>query len=323
MKTSKLFLRCIALVLGLGAVLANAQTFPAKPVSLVVPFAPGGNLDLVARTLAPAMERVLGQSVVVLNKPGAGGAVGATLVARSAADGYTLLVSTPNALTVLPQMTKTNYKLDSFLPVGFAATTALVVEVKGSDARFKDIASLLEHIRKNPGKVSAGHAGMGTTNHMAMLQLEEAAQLSLNMVAYKGGAPAIMDLMGGQTDMVVDQLTSSVPHIKSGALRALAVMSGERDPALPDVPTLREAGLKNFEASTAAGLLVPAGTPAAVTDVLNSALRRALADEAVRARLLSLGSVARPSSAQEFGQLLAQEDSRAQALAKAGKLNAN
>jgi len=323
MQIRKWICQATALTLGLLAVAAQGQTFPSKPVTLVVPFAPGGNLDVVARTLAPAMERALGQPVVVDNKAGAGGALGAAFVARAPADGHTLLVSTPNALVVLPHMTKTSYKLDNFQPVGLAATTALVVVVKGADSRFKDIASLLEHIRNNPGKIAAGHAGLGTTNHMAMLQMEEAARLKLNMIPYKGGAPAIVDLIGGQSDMVVDQLSSSASHIKSGALRALAVLSSERDPALPNVPTLREAGLTNFDASTAAGILAPAGTPAALIETLNSALRKALAEDAVRASLLGVGSVARPSSAQEFAQLLSLEDGRAQALARAGKLKAD
>ena len=305
------------------ATVASAQPFPSKPITLIVPFAPGGNLDVVARTLAPAMERALGQTVVVDNKAGAGGALGAALVARAPADGHTLLVSTPNALVVLPQMTKTSYKLDNFQPVGLAATTALVIVVKGSDARFKDIAALLDYIRANPGKSSMGHAGLGTTNHVALMQMEDAARLKLNIIPYKGGAPALVDLIGGQVDAVLDQLSSSAPHIQSGALRALAVLSRERDPALPNVPTLREAGLTDFDASTAAGLLAPAGTPAAVIEVLNAALRKALAEDAVRTRLAGVGSVARPSSAQEFGQLLNQEDTRAQALAKAGKLKAD
>ena len=313
----------IGFALALAASTGHAQSFPSKPITLIVPFAPGGNLDVVARTLAPAMERALGQPVVVDNKAGAGGALGAALVARAPADGHTLLVSTPNALVVLPQMTKTSYKLDSFQPVGLAATTALVIVVKGNDSRFKDIAALVDFIRTNPGKTSMGHAGLGTTNHVALMQFEEAARVKLNIIPYKGGAPALVDLIGGQVDAVLDQLSSSAPHIQSGALRAVAVLSRERDPALPNVPTLREAGLVDFDASTAAGLLAPAGTPAAIIETLNAALRKALAEDAVRTRLGGVGSVARPSSAQEFGQLLAHEDSRAQALAKAGKLKAD
>jgi tripartite-type tricarboxylate transporter receptor subunit TctC len=157
---------------------------------------------------------------------------------------------------------------------------------------------------------------------MALLQLEDAAKIQLNQVPYKGSAPALIDLMGGQIDMVVDQLTSSAPHIQSGALRALAVMSRERDAALPKVPTLREAGLANFEATTATGLLAPAGTPAALVDTLNAALRKALAEGSVKSRLLNVGSMAQASSPQELLASLQREDARAQTLAAAGRLKA-
>lgn len=312
--------RAIGLALAAWATAVSAQKFPLKPLTLVVPFAPGGNLDVVARTLAPALERALGQPVIVENRAGAGGALGASYVARAEADGHTLLVTTPNAIVVLPQMTRASYKLDSFQPVGLAATTSLVLVVKGGDSRFKDIGSLLAHARTNPGGTAVGHAGPGTTNHMALMQFEDAARVKLNTVPYKGSAPALVDLIGGQTDAVVDQLTSSAPHIQSGALRALAVMSRERDPALPAVPTLREAGLTDFDATTATGLLVPAGTPAAVVDILNAGLRKALGEDVVRSRLLTVGSVARPSSPREFLRMLEQEDARAQVLARAGKL---
>ncbi|MCT9124802.1 Bug family tripartite tricarboxylate transporter substrate binding protein [Cupriavidus gilardii] len=319
--------RLLAQMLALGAApmvmrAARAQSLPNKPVTLVVPFAPGGNLDVVARAIAPALEQGLGRNVIVDNRPGAGGVIGATLVSRAEPDGSTLLVTTPNAIVVLPRMTKTSFKLASFHPVGLVSTTALVVVVKGDDKRFRDIQSLLAYAKSNAGKLAAGHAGPGTTNHMAMLQLEDAAGIRLNQVPYKGSAPALVDLMGGQIDMVVDQLTSSAPHIQSGALRALAVMSRERDGALPKVPTLREAGLANFEATTATGLLAPAGTPAGVVDAINAALRKALAEGAVKSPLLTVGSVAHPSSPQELSTLLQREDVRAQTLASAGRLKA-
>ncbi len=241
---------------------------------------------------------------------------------RAEPDGSTLLVTTPNAIVVLPKMTRTSFKLASFSPVGLVSTTALVIVVKGNDTRFKDIGALLAHARANPGKTTTGHAGPGTTNHMATLQLEDAARIQLNEVPYKGSAPALIDLMGGQIDMVVDQLTSSAPHIQSGALRALAVMSRERDAALPKVPTLRESGLANFEATTATGLLAPASTPAAVVETLNSALRKVLAEGAVKSRLLTVGSVAQASSPQELLASLQREDARAQTLAAAGRLKA-
>ncbi len=304
---------------GIAAPAFAADPFPSKPVTLVVPFAPGGNLDVVARTVAPALERALGQPVIVDNRAGAGGAIGAGYVARGDADGHLLLVTTPNAVAVLPRMAKTPYQLSSFQAVGLAATTPLVVVVRNT-SRFKDVAALLAEARAKPGRVSAGHAGPGTTNHVATLQLETAAKIELNAVPYKGSAPALVDLIGGQTDMVVDQLTSSATHIQSGAVRALAVMSRDRDPALPGVPTLRESGLADFEATTATGILAPAKTPAATVALLNAALRKALAEDAVKARLAQLGSPARPSSVEEWQRLLQQEDGRAAALALAGKL---
>ena len=298
---------------------ALAQKFPQKPITLVVPFAPGGNLDVVARTLAPSLGQILGQSVIVDNRAGAGGAIGASYVARAQPDGYTLLVSTPNALVVLPLMTKTTYALDNFSPIGLAATTPLVLVVK-SQGPYPDIGALLSAARSKPGLITAGHAGPGTTNHVAMLQLEQAGKLSLNAVPYKGSAPALMDLIGGQIDLVVDQLTSSAAHIQSGALRAVAVMARERDPTLPNVPTLREAGLANFEATTATGLLAPAGTPPEVIDTLNAALRKALADDAVKRRLISVGSLGHASSPAEWLAVLKTEEASAKVLAKSGKL---
>lgn len=311
-----------AMACTLPATPALAQKFPQKPVTLVVPFAPGGNLDVVARTLAPALGQILGQSVIVDNRAGAGGSIGASYVARSQPDGYTLLVSTPNALVVLPLMTKTSYALDNFSPVGLAATTPLVMVVKGQGP-YADIGALLTAARARPGQITAGHAGAGTTNHVAMLQLEQAGKLTLNAVPYKGSAPALMDLIGGQVDVVVDQLTSSAAHIQSGALRAVAVMSRDRDPALPNVPTLREAGLANFDATTATGLLAPAGTPQDVVDTLNAALRKALADETVKRRLISLGSLVQASSPAEWLATLKKEEASAKVLAKADKLKAD
>jgi len=322
MKRRHLPALALALATAAWALPAAAQKFPRKPVTLVVPFAPGGNLDVVARTLAPALSQTLGQPVIVDNRAGAGGAIGASYVARAQPDGYTLLVSTPNALVVLPLMTRTSYQLDSFSPIGLMATTPLVIAVRGQGP-YKNIDAVLSAARSKPGQVTAGHAGPGTTNHVALLQLEQAGKLSLNAVPYKGSAPALTDLLGGQIDLVVDQLTSSAAHIQSGTLRAVAVMSRERDPALPNVPTLREAGLANFEATTATGLLAPAGTPQDVVSALNAALRKALNDDTVKRRLVSVGSPGQASSPDEWLATLKKEEANAAALAKTGKLRAD
>jgi tripartite-type tricarboxylate transporter receptor subunit TctC len=243
-------------------------------------------------------------------------------VARAQPDGHTLLVSTPNALVVLPLMTKTTYGLDNFTPVGLMATTSLVMVVKGQGP-YASIEALLAAARARSGQIAAGHAGPGTTNHVALLQLEEAGKLKFNAVPYKGSAPALTDLMGGQIDLVVDQLTSSAAHIQSGALRAVAVMSRERDPALPNVPTLREAGLSDFVATTATGLLAPAGTPQDIVNALNAALHKALADDAVKRRLISVGSPGKSSSPAEWLATLKNEEASAKVLAKADKLKSD
>ena len=308
-----------AAALGLAATSRAADKFPDKTITLIVPFAPGGNLDIVGRTVAPGMGAALGQSIVVENRAGAGGAIGASFVARAKPDGYTLMVSTPNALVVSPLITSTTYKLESFAAIGSASTTPLTIVVPAK-SRFTSIKALLEAARAKPGKLSVGHSGNGTTNHVALLQLSQAAGLQFNIVPYKGSGPALTDLMAGQLDFVVDQLTSSANFIRAGNLRCLAVMSRERDPALPDVPTLREAGIVDFDASTQAGLLAPAGTPPAVLEVLNAALQKTLADPATAKALLELGSPAHPSTTQEWAATLKHEQATALALSKAGIL---
>jgi tripartite-type tricarboxylate transporter receptor subunit TctC len=320
MKRRQVLISTAALLAAAPLVRAQAPKFPTRPITLVVPFAPGGNIDVVARSIAPALQQQLGQNVIVDNRAGGGGVVGATMVANAPADGHTLLVTTPNAIVVLPVMTKTPYKPDAFVAIGSLSTTSLVIDVRANDTRFKDVAALLAYARANPGKLTAGHAGPGTTSHLALNQLADAARCQLTLVPYKGSAPALTDLMGGQIDMMVDQLTSSTPHLQSGALRALAVMSRERDPTIANVPTLRESGLADFEATTATGLLAPAATPKAVVDVLNAALAKVLADEQVKSRMLAVGSVAHGGPPKEFQQVLAREESNAQAMAKAGKL---
>ncbi len=316
------FSPAIALAIAFCATASASDTFPSKPITLVVPFAPGGNLDVVARTIAPSLGQVLGQSVIVDNRAGAGGAIGASQVARAQADGYTLLVSTPNALVALPLMTKTTYKLDNFTPVGIVSSTPLVL-VSNAKGQYQNIQEVLAAVRAKPGQISAGHAGPGTTNHVALLQLEDEGKLSFNTIAYKGSGPALQDLLGGQVDVVVDQLTSSSSHIQQGSLKALAVLSKDRDATLPHVPTLAESGIKDFNASTTTGLLAPKGTPVEVVKKLNDALRKTLEEPKVKERLSAIGSPAKPSSQEEWLALLKREAVSAQRLSATGKLKAD
>ncbi len=315
----------VAIVAGALALLAPgaeslAQGYPARPVKIVVPFAPGGNLDVTARLVAESMAKTLGQPFVVENRAGAGGALGSEAVAKSAPDGYTLVAGTTATTIVSPLLIpNAPYTLQSFTPVGLMAITPLVLEVPAASP-FRDFKSYLAHVRANPGKVTIGHSGNGTTNHIAILQLQDALKVQFNIVAYKGSGPALVDLMGGQIDSMVDQTSSSLPQIQGGKLRAIAVLTRARVADLAAVPTMREEGLADFEAVTPSGLLAPAKTPPEVVQVLSGALARALADPAVKKRLVELGSEVRPLNAAQFDQFLRDEETKLMALVKSGVL---
>jgi tripartite-type tricarboxylate transporter receptor subunit TctC len=298
---------------------AMAQT-SSKPITMLVPFAAGGNIDIVARIIAPALSKQLGQTIVVQNRPGGGGSVAAAEVARAQPDGSTLLITTPNPLVIVPKMVSTTYTINSFESIGLISSTSLVFTTRAGNPKFKDMASFLAYARANPGKVSIGNAGIGTTNHVAIMQLQSIAKLDLNVVTYKGSGPAIIDLLGGQIDAMVDQLSSSIANIKGGRLTALSLLAPERDPLLPDTPSTKEVGLPTLDISTTLGLLAPAKTPEAIVKQLGDALFKVLQDPAVKEQLLNVASIARPGPTNAFGVLLKREDAIAAELATAGKL---
>ncbi len=309
--------------LALSALAAFAPTMaqtPAKPITMLVPFAAGGNIDIVARIIAPALSKQLGQTIVVQNRPGGGGSVAAAEVARAQPDGSTLLITTPNPLVIVPKMVTTSYTINSFESIGLISSTSLVFTTRAGNPKFKDMASFLAYARANPGKVSIGNAGIGTTNHIAIMQLQSIAKLDLNVVTYKGSGPAIIDLLGGQIDAMVDQLSSSVAHIKGGRMTAISVLAPERDPILPDTPSTKEVGLPALDISTTLGLLAPAKTPEATVKQLGEALFKVLQDPAVKEQLLNVASIARPGPTNAFSVLLKREDAIASELATAGKL---
>lgn len=313
----------MAPILGAVTTRVHAQTLQkGKPIVLVVPFSPGGNLDTVARAVAPELGTALGMSVVIENKPGAGGVIGASQVARATPDGYTLLVTTPNAITVAPFMVDTHYTLKSFAAVGGLGSASQVVAVNPR-GRFQTMAQLLDEARRSEGAVTLGHSGLGTTNHIALLKLEEAAGCRFTAVPFKGSAPAIAALLGAQIDAIIDQVTSSFANIKAGKLRGLAVLSAERDRFLPNVPTLAEAGLAGLTSMTQCGLMAPAGTPDAIVQQLNAALNKALQADAVRERLHNTGSVALETTPAEWQKILQAELETARQLDAQGKLAAN
>ncbi|HEX4331396.1 MAG TPA: tripartite tricarboxylate transporter substrate binding protein [Usitatibacter sp.] len=313
--------RLAALAVTLVAMGAGAQAFPAKPVHVVVPFAPGGNLDVTARIFADAMGKELGQTFVVENKPGAGGVLGQEIVAHAAPDGYTLVIATSGTTVVSPLLVggKPPYQLSDFTCIGLMAVTPLLLEVPAA-SRYRDVGSFIADVRANPGKVSIGHSGNGTTNHIAILLLQDALKLDFNIVPYKGSGPMLVDLVGGQIQSGMDQTSSSLAQVQGGKLRALAVATRKRIADLPNVPTLDESGAPGFEAVTPSGLLAPAGTPPEVVKILNAAVNHALADTAIQKKLHDLASEIQPMSPAEYTQFMLKEEARLKALNARGVL---
>ena len=316
-----------AAVLSLAAALpgiGHAQEgYPNKPITVIVPFAPGGNLDVTARIVLAQMSQLLGQPITVDNRAGAGGVIGHQAVARAIPDGYTLAATANGSFTITPRLRAgaRPFEPGEFAPIGMIGVTPLVLEVK-APGKFKDFKEFVAYAKANPGKISMGSAGNGTTNHLAILQLEEAAGIKLNIVPYKGSNPALSDLLGGQIDAMIDQLPSSLNYLRGAKLVALAVTTPKRSSDLPDVPTFAESGISNFDVSTAAGLLAPAKTPSPIIDKLNKALNQALTNKDVEARLLGLGSQPTPMSPVQFRDFLMGEDAKAQALYLRGVLSA-
>jgi len=269
---------------------AFAQEFPNRPVRIVVPWPPAGNVDITARTVAPALGEALGQPVIVENRAGASGRIGTEAVAKSAPDGYTLLLGSSGTITAGPAVWK-NLGFDplrDFAAVGPIQSVPIVLTVapKTPVASYAEYAALAN---AKPGQLTVASAGNGSSNHLAIELLMRQASLKLVHVPYKGSGPALTDLIGSQVQSMMDQLTASIGHIREGRIRALAISSAKRSAQLPDVPTLDELGVKGYEAATFTGLFAPAGTPQAVVERLSQSLRKALANPAVRERYQAMG----------------------------------
>jgi tripartite-type tricarboxylate transporter receptor subunit TctC len=287
---------------------ASAQTYPARPIRVVVPFAPGGNVDINARNIGPGLAELLGQQVIVDNRPGAGGTIATEFVVKAPADGYTLLVASSSIMTNGPALyPKLPYDIVRDLaPVGRIAVVPLAIVVHPS-LPARNTRELIAVAKAQNGNLLMASAGVGTTNHLIAELFMIRTGTRMTLVPYKGSAPALIDLVAGHVYGHVDQVSSALPYIKAGRIRAVAVTTGKRTAVLPDVPTLAESGVPGFDASTVTGVLAPAATPREIVARLNAALVKVLGNPAVKERFAALGAEVQPSTSEELGKWIRED----------------
>ena len=307
----RLFGLSVAVLSALVGTAAAQDSYPSRPVRWIVPFVAGGPTDTLSRILTARLGEIWGQSVVVENKGGASGAIGTDLVAKAAPDGYTVLMANPGPMTVNPHLFK-NVKIDplaAFDPVTLIAKAPLVVVVP-QESRFASFQALVDEAKANPGGLTYGSAGNGSASHLATLLLANAAGLDMVHVPYKGAGPAITDLVGGRLDFMITTLPSVVGFIENGKAKPLAVTMLERSKRLPEVPTIAELGLPEYQAAAWYGFAVPKGTPPEVIARLRDATVAATQSPAVQKSLDVEGAVIIANSPAEFGAFMAQESQR-------------
>lgn len=276
------------------ALQATAQDFPAKPITLVMPYAPGGPGDVITRVFAGAMQKTLGQQVVVDNPAGASGSIGSAKVARARPDGYTLLMIHVSHATNLSMYKSLPYHpMEDFEPIGRATSGPMLIAARnGFPAR--NLSEFVAYARANAPKISLAHAGVGSASHLCGLMLMNALGVKFNEIPYKGTAPALNDLLGGQVDLLCDQTSGTVPSVKAGKIQAYAAAGRTRIPSLPDMPAIAEAGVQGMDINISFGMYAPKGTPKPVLDKLSAALQAAVQDPEVRQRLEGMGISAVP-----------------------------
>ncbi len=309
----------LATSLSLAGITAQAQAqsaWPNKPVRIVVPFTPGGTTDILARAMAPELSRAFGQNFVVENRAGAGGNLGADVVAKSPPDAYTLVMGTVGTHGINKALyDKMPFDpVKDFAPVTLVASVPNVMVMNTEKARAMGINSVNDFIRyakANPGKLNMASSGNGTSIHLAGELFKSMTGTFMVHFPYRGSGPALLDLIGGNMDVMFDNLPSAMPHIKSGKLKAFAVTSSQPSAALPDVPTVEQAaGLKGFEASSWFGLLAPAGTPPEIVNRIQQEVAKSLATPAMKEKLLAQGAIPSGNTPQEFAKLIDSEISK-------------
>ena len=310
----------VGAALGLATSGAAAQVFPEKPVTLVVPFPPGGTTDIVARAVAESMARELKQTVLVENRAGAGGNVGAESVARARPDGYTLLVSTAGPLAINQHLyAKQGYDPTSdFAPVALLGLVPIMM-VTGPQQPFKSVADLVTFAKANPGKLSYGSQGNGTTSHLTMELLKSQTGIEMVHVPYRGSAPAATDLMGGQVQVMFDNSPSTLPFVQGNRMRALGVASAQRVPAMKDIPAISET-IKGFESTAWFALVAPANTPPEVVRTLNAAVNATLKRAEVREKFAASGAELAGGTPDDLAKFMRQESAKWQGVVRAANV---
>ena len=298
--------------------------WPDKPIKIIIPYPPGGNVDVAARVIAPELQASFGQTFIVENKPGAGGMIAAEFVAKSAPDGYTLFMAANGPLLYSPLIFGKDayqWKRD-FVPISSVSFTPLVLQVNAA-VPVNSLQELLALAKKEPGKLNMASPGAGTSNHLLSELLQEKTGARWGTIQYKGNAPATTDLLGGQVDFNFDQISVALPFIKEGKVRGLAVSTKQRVESMPNVPTFAEAGIPDMETATFTGLLAPAGTPKEIVDQLSKALQKILNQAAIKEKFEKLGAEARASTSQEFATYLSAEDAKWVPVIKRANIKAN
>lgn len=319
-KLTRSFPALAVMALAFFASAAGAQDFPNKPIHIVVPFAPGGGTDVLTRILAQQVSEEFKQQVVVENKPGAGGALGAGIVAKAPADGYTLYVAS-TATAMMPSLYK-NLGFDpiaDFAPIALIGTSPFIL-IASNSLPAKTLPEMIALAKAKPGTLSYGSAGAGSVNHVTMELFKVMAGVDILHVPYKGSSAALVDVIGGQVSMMMDTVISATQQVKSGTVRGLASTSAARSPLSPDLPTISELGPKGYEATVWYGLVAPKGIPDAVAQKLNMQFNKALGSAAVRQRFATLGAEPIFSSTADFGKLIVSEEKKWTAVIKGANI---
>jgi tripartite-type tricarboxylate transporter receptor subunit TctC len=310
------------LVLALAGPLA-AQTYPTQPIRLIAPFPPGGSVDITARLIGEPLGKELGQRIVIENRSGASGNIGMDAAARAAPDGYTLVLNTIPLVTNQSLFEKLTWDpIRDFAPIGMVATSPHVL-VAPAKVPVNSVDELIKLARSKPGKLSYASAGVGTTFHFCGEMFKDATGTFILHVPYRGGGPALLDTLAGQVDMSFPTLSAALPHVKAGTLRALAVTDTRRSPLLPNVPTMQEAGVKDFQFTQWLALLAPAKTPPAIVNRLNAALKSALNTPEVKDKFEAQAFESFITTPEEAGKYLAAEVQRFSRLIKTKGITAN